>query len=323
MNTPSSLKQFGSILMFGAMLMLAGCGGSGGGGGTASTGSTGTLSLQVTDAAVDNAEHVYVQFHGLELQAAGGKRTTLYYCQDPMDSTKTIVTDSPCTTPPAPKQLDLLALNGSNLPESLLKNFTLPSGHYVWLRLMVDTGPMESYIVVGGTPYDLTIPSGAETGLKVNRGFDVPAGGHADFTIDFDLRKSVHVTGNGKYMLRPTLRMVDNTMVGAIDGTVDQSLVPGGCTPAVYVFAGSGVTPDDIDGIDPDPVTTASVKQDNLGVYRYRAAFLEAGDYTVAYTCDAAADDPAVDNTADHTVTFSNPATVTVTAGSTTTHNFP
>ena len=71
-----------------------------------------------------------------------------------------------------------------------------------------------------------------QSGLKLNRGFDVPAGGSADFTIDFDLHKSVHMTGSGSYMLRPTLRMVDNIMVGSISGTVGASLVPSGYTIA-------------------------------------------------------------------------------------------
>lgn len=316
MNNPSILKRCGSILVFGTMLAVAGCGGSGGGSGSASTG---TLSLQITDGPVDTAEHVYIQFSGLEIQSADGKRTTLYYCQDPADATKTVLSDTACTTPPAPKQLDLLAFSGGQA-DLLLDDFTLPSGHYSWIRLMVDTAdPLDSYIVVSGTAYELTIPSGDQTGLKLNRGFDVPAGGSADFTIDFDLRKSVHVTGTGEYLLRPTLRMVDNVMAGAIAGTVDASLVPGGCTPAVYVFEGSSVTPDDIDGIAPDPVTTATVKLDsNDGMYKYKAAFLEAGSYTIAFTCDAAADDPIVDNT----LTFSGTTTVTVTANTTTVHDF-
>jgi len=318
MNNPFSLKRFGSILVFGAMLVLAGCGGSGGG---SSGTSTGTMSLKITDAAVDSADNVFIQFHGLELQAADGTRTTLYLCEDPMNPGATIVSDSACTTQQKSRQIDLLALNGG-LADTLLDNFTLPSGHYSWIRLMVDTaGTLDSYIVISGNDFELTIPSGDQTGLKINRGFDVPAGGHADFTIDFDLRKSVVLANNG-YILRPTLRMVDNTMVGAIAGTVASSLVPSGCTPAVYVFSGAGATPDDIDidNTNPDPVTTASV---NTTDGTYKAAFLEAGDYTVAYTCDAAADDPMVDNTADNTVTFSNTATVTVTANSATTHNFP
>lgn len=315
MNTSSILKTYGSLIIFGTILAVSSCGGSGGGG--SSGAGTGTMSLQITDGPVDTADNVFIQFHGLELQSADGKRTTLYYCQDPIDSTKTIVSADACTTPPKSKQLDLLTLNGG-LADTLLDSFTLPSGHYSWMRLMVDTAdPLDSYIVVLSTPYELIIPSGAETGMKVNRGFDVPAGGSADFTIDFDLRKSVHLA-NGNYMLRPTLRMVDNVMVGSISGTVDASLVPGGCTPAVYVFEGSGVTPDDIDGIAPDPVATASVKLDNMSVYRYQAAFLEAGSYTIAFTCDAAADDPTVDNA----LTFSGTTTVSVVAKTNTVHNF-
>lgn len=319
MNSPSILKRFGSLALFGAILAVTGCSGSDGGGSSSAAG-TGTMSLQITDGPVDSAEHVYIQFSGLEIHSAGGQSNTLYYCQDPADSTKTVLKDTACTTPVAPKQLDLLALSGGQA-DFLLNGFTLPSGHYNWIRLMVDTaGTHDSYIVVqGGADHELTIPSGMQTGLKLNRGFDVPDGGSAHFTIDFDLRKSVHMTGNGDYMLRPTLRMVDNIMVGSMSGTVDASLVPGGCTPAVYIFEGSGVTPDDIDGIAPDPVSTASVKLDsNDGMYKYRAAFLEAGNYTMAFTCNAAADDPTVDNA----MTFTGTTTVSVTTNTNTMHNF-
>ena len=313
-----TLKPFGSFVLFTLALTAAGCGGSGGGGPDGGGPGTGTLSLQITDAAVDSAEHVFVQFSGLEIQAAGGHRTTLYYCQDPADPTKTVLSEVPCTTPPAPKRLDLLALSGGQA-EVLLDDFALPAGHYVWIRLMVDTaGTRDSTIVlVGGVEHELTIPSGDQTGLKLNRGFNVPAGGSADFTIDFDLRKSVHVTGTGEYMLRPTLRLADNTLVGAIAGTVNPALVPEGCTPAVYVFEGGGVAPDDIDGTAPDPVTTATVKLD-AGVYKYKAAFLEPGSYTVAYTCQAAMDDPAVNDA----LVFSGTATVPVAAKTTAVHDF-
>lgn len=314
MGISSWLKQSVSTLAF--AVLLASCGGSGSPGA-----GTGALTLRITDAAVDSAEHVYVQFHGLELQSASGMRTTLYYCQDPVDVAKTIISATVCSSPPAPKQLDLLALTGGQA-DFLLNGYVLPAGHYDWIRLMVDTaGIRDSYIVVlGGGEFELTIPSGSETGLKLNRGFDVPSGGKADFAIDFDLRKSVHVTGTGDYMLRPTLRLVNNTLVGAIAGTVNSQLATApGCTPAVYVFAGAGVTPDDIDGTPADPVTTAPVKLDfGSGEYRYTAAFLEAGNYTVAYTCQAAADDPAVSDT----LVFTGTATVAVTANTTTVHNF-
>jgi hypothetical protein len=318
MNASPIHKRLGVLALLGTILTVASCGGDGGSDGAG----TGTLSLQITDGPVETAKHVYVQFSGLELHAADGQRTTLYYCEDPADAALTVLSTDACTTPPAPKQIDLLAHSGGDA-EVLLENFTLPSGHYNWIRLKVDAvaGTHDSYIVLlDDSEHELEIPSGAQTGLKLNRGFVVPAGGSADFTIDFDLRKSVHVTGTGEYMLRPTLRLADNAIVGAIFGTVDAALVPVGCTPAVYVYEGSGVTPDDIDTDvnTPDPVTTASVKQDNMGVYRYKAAYLEAGSYTIAFTCDAAVDDLM----ADDTLTFSGTTTVSVTAEMDTVHNF-
>jgi Domain of unknown function (DUF4382) len=305
-----------AVPLTGFCLLLAACGGGSGGG---SAGDSGTLSLQVTDGPVDTANHVFVQFHGIELQPASGKRITFYYCQDPADATQTVVSESACTTPPAPKQVDLLALTGG-LTDLLLDGHVLPAGHYAWIRLMVDTGgSLDSYVDDSTGFHELTIPSGAETGLKLNRGFDVPAGGHADFTVDFDLRKSLHVTGTGEYELRPTLRLVDSVEVGSIAGTVSPSLIGAGCTPAVYVFQGQGIAPDDIDGIAPDPVTTAAVKLDNAtGHYVYRAAFLEPGTYTIAFTCDAAQDDPMTDDA----IAFSGTADVMVSAGSTTPYGF-
>lgn len=305
----TSFVRSGLALM--AAAALAACGA--GEGGDAS----GTVTLRITDAPVDSStvEHVYVQFSSIELQGEGG-RTSFHYCQDPADATKTIVSTAPCATP-KPRRIDLLALSGG-LSEALLDGQALPAGRYNWIRLAVDTGgALDSYIVVSASPHELTIPSGDQTGLKLNRGFIVPAGGHADFTVDFDLRKSLHVTGMGEYLLRPTLRIVDNTQVGRIAGTVDASLVPAGCSPAVYVFAGAAVTPDDIDGVAAEPVTTAAVKLDG-SAYRYTAAFLEAGSYTVAFTCQAAADDPATDDV----LMFSGTTTVSVSANATTVHNF-
>lgn len=312
---PINRLSIATVVIF--VVMLSACGGSGGSSG--STNGSGALTVRMTDGPVDTAFHVYIQLHGLEIQSASGELTTLNYCQDPSDPTQTVLSTTACTTPVASKQLDLLALTGG-LSDFLLDKFTLPAGHYVWIRLLVDTGgSLDSYVVDATGSHELTIPSGDETGLKLNRGFDVAADGDADFTLDFDLRKSLHVTGTGDYLLRPTVRMVDSIDVGRVAGTVSPSLITAGCTPAVYVFEGSNVTPQDISGSPSDPVSTATVKLDNgTGQYQYTAAFLEPGDYTVAFTCQAAQDDP----TKNDGIAFSGTANVTVTADTVTVQNF-
>jgi hypothetical protein len=44
--------------------------------------------------------------------------------------------------------------------------------------------------------------------LKLNREFDVPAGGATKILLDFDGDKSVHETGKGRYKMSPVIGVV-------------------------------------------------------------------------------------------------------------------
>jgi len=170
------------------------------------------------------------------------------------------------------------------------------------------------------------IPSFDETGLKLVSGFVVPANGHGSYTLDVDIRAALHAPPgqNSDFFLRPALRIVDNTLVGEIAGTVSGALIDGdaGCTSgnAVYVYEGD-VIPDDVDLVDSDdaePVTSTIVKlNETTGDYEYVAAFLHAGDYTVAFTCQAGDDDPD----SDDNIIFTAADSATVVAGETTVVN--
>src|SRR5688572_16831857 len=137
----------------------------------------GELSLSITDAPVDGATSVIVTFLGVELQPANGDRISVVY--------------------DAPRQIDLLALQGG-LSEPLLDDLSVPAGPYAWLRLMVgaSSGGESKITLLDGTTHPLVIPSGEESGLKLHGGMSVAAGGVSDFTVDFDLRKSVHLPMN-------------------------------------------------------------------------------------------------------------------------------
>ena len=165
-----------------------------------------------------------------------------------------------------------------------------------------------------GQQHNLTIPSGDNNGLKLNRSFTIAADGDIAFTIDFDLRKSVHMTGAGEYILRPTLRIVETALAASLSGSVDNSLVTPGCSPGVYLFnAGDAV--DDLDGTDDAIFSIALPEQ---GPYDYTAGFLPAGDYTIAFTCEADQDA----NDTDDDISFSNETAITLAAGENATFNF-
>ena len=295
-NNPLTLIAgiLGATLLTGSML---GCD-------SGSTAGTGKLTLRITDAPVDGAEHVYVAFAGVEIKA-GNEIIDITY--------------------DAPRQIDLLALTGG-VAETIVDGYTLPAGQVQWVRLkVVSTDATESsdptddtYIVVNGVSHPLTIPSGDQNGLKLNRPITIPDGGVATFTIDFDLRKSVHQDSNG-YKLRPTLRLVDNSTDGALNGTVDTSMMSRYCDEgdmaAIYVYEGDVATNDIDDDNSVQPVTTANV---NMTTGSYTVAFLPSGNYTAAFTCNAGNDVPDTDDE----VNFYGKTMVTITAGQTTTQGF-
>ncbi len=115
---------------------------------------------------------------------------------------------------------DLLALRNGVF--ATLGSGLVPAGHYTQVRLLLGPG---SNVVVGGATYPLTVPSGFQTGFKLIGDFTVPAEGAVDLVIDFNAAQSVHVTGNGRYMLKPTARVMVVSTAGAITGQVSPDSV--------------------------------------------------------------------------------------------------
>ena len=73
--------------------------------------------------------------------------------------------------------------------------------------------------------------------------------------------------------------------------------------------------PDDVGGSGAQPVASAVPMLDGSGAQRYTLAFLAAGAYTVAFTCQAALDAPATDDA----IMFAPVVAATVTANASTT----
>jgi hypothetical protein len=284
-----------------AALLLVGCGGGG-----SSAAPTGRIGLNITDAPVDGASAVVVKFTAIEFKPESGDAFTVEL--------------SPAIS------VDLIKLAGGSSRE-LLSAHDVPAGRYTWVRLLIEAqqNTPSSYIdLTDGQRYPLFVPSGSESGLKLIRGFTVAAGSTSNFTIDFDLRKSV-IAPPGQspnYLLKPVLRIVDNLSVGTLSGTVAAALIPTGCTPQVYVFSGASVVPDDLDTAaapDVDPLVSAPVALDTAsGEYRFRIGFIEAGAYTAAFTCDGALDTPE----GEETLVFSGTQNVTIAANESTAITF-
>ena len=289
--------RIGTLLSFLALsVMLTGCGGSG-------SATTGTMSLSVADTPVDKASSVVVTFTGVQLHGVSGNDATFNFA--------------------SPKQIDLMTTQNGNAA-SLLDGVTIPAGNYQWIRLMVDLS-QSSITLTDGSMHPLTLSSGE---LKLVSGFSVAEGSQTDFTIDFDLRKAVTLA-NGNYILRPALRLLNNQLAGMIMGSASNTFMIGSnsiasttCSPAVYVYSGSNVTPVDINTTltsTMQPIETATLSLNNgTSNYDYKVAFLNPGVYTLTVTC-------ALYDYSDSSdaITFSPTKTVTVMANTATTVGFP
>ncbi len=257
-----------------------------------------SLSISITDAVIDSAQKVSVQFTSISIQPEDGE--AIEYTFD------------------SPQNIDLLSLQGTVFA-NLMSEQIIPTGKYESIRLHVNAsqdGVNDSFIQLNdGSEHELFIPSGSQSGLKINSGFELSESQDLHLMIDFDLRKSV-VFSNNEYKLRPTLRMVNMQDVEHISGSIDAALLTAGhCSDldpetgnAVYLFEGHDITADDIDN-NSGPVTSAAVNLNaESGLYEYTLAFMPPGEYTLAFTCQADDDDPE-DNDA---IVFSHSENITV-----------
>jgi hypothetical protein len=121
-------------------------------------------------------------------------------------------------------------LDFANGKDTLLVDQQVPSGTISQIRLLLGDN---NTIVVGKDEFDLTTPSAQQSGLKLNVHAAFEKGLAYEYTIDFDASKSVVVTGSGKYILKPVIRVFTKAVSGAIKGIV----APAAARPLIYAIS--------------------------------------------------------------------------------------
>lgn len=316
------MKTTSLALLALSTLGLTACGGGDNGSDTPMI-STATFNFGVSDAPVDNAAKVMLCFNAIELTGNGlGKQSYTIGSQSVAAAPNNECLNSQGQVVPFTRGVDLLALPGAN-QEQLVTGATVPAGNYGQLRLVVAEG---SYIeLLDGRKVSLTVPSNE---IKMNN-VTLSAGGTFNYTLEFDLRKAVvNNQGGQAYQLKPTgLRLVDNSMIGHIQGKVAESLLlDNNCTvnPAdtdqpvamMYFYQGTGLNLTDLSDYGGTgaklPYASAPVKFDGATTYSYQLGFVDTGSYTVAITCNLTDNPEAAD-----TIPMLLKKEVTVTASST------
>jgi hypothetical protein len=150
-------------------------------------------------------------------------------------------------------------LDLTNGLDTLLGEIEIPAGKISQIRLKLGN---ENSIQVDGEEYDLSTPSAQQSGLKLQVHETLSAGITYKILLDFDVARSIVVTGNETYKLKPVIRTITKAADGAIKGKVN----PKESTPAVYAIV-------DLD-------TVATTFADSTGAFLLRG--LSGGTYNVS-----------------------------------------
>jgi hypothetical protein len=112
------------------------------------------------------------------------------------------------------QNVDLLTLrNGATV---LFADTILSVGKYTQIRLHI----VDAEVVVDGITYPLEIPSGDQSGLKLIHPFEIIPDFTVELLLDFDAHRSIHQTGNGRYIMKPTIRVVPIIISGVMTGRI-------------------------------------------------------------------------------------------------------
>jgi hypothetical protein len=158
---------------------------------------TATLNVRITDSPFADARALLVTFTEVSVNREDEGWQTLRFGDGASSRT-----------------CDLKKLQGA---QDVLGTGALAAGHYEQIRLNVSTatlyfdapsaGPAcaTSIAAPGGRSAPVTIPSGV---VRLNREFDLTADNASTIVLDFDGDKSIHQTGNGRFMMQPVIHIV-------------------------------------------------------------------------------------------------------------------
>jgi len=240
------------LLALAIPVLFLGCGGD--------NGDSGTLHVSVTDAKPmlpSGTEHVLITFEEVRVHKAGGDWISLPLVQSPYT-------------------IDLLQFS-DGATTSLVPPVQLESGKYTQIRIVVTSA---SILFSGDpNPHEVEVPSGKLRTDK-NFDFDVASGTAVDLTVDFDLSRSIVVTGSDRYKLKPVLHINETHAAATISGTIGPAF--GDSTEAIVTVTSGSEPYTQIVVTKPDPLPPEGVEFRIFWLVANQSYTVTVGVYTEA-----------------------------------------
>ncbi|MEX0680428.1 MAG: DUF4382 domain-containing protein [Balneolales bacterium] len=223
-------------VFMGSLILFTGCGTNSGSG-------TGSMTVEMADAPIDSAEAVNVFIERVEVNREGNS-------------------DSWVTLSEPQQEYDLLEL--TNGATTVIGSAELEAGTYPQIRLILSNDGHS--VEVDENVHEMFIPSGAQTGIKLNINAEIQEDIEYVLLLDFDASRSVVEAGQNDqhpYILKPVIKATEKAITGNIEGTIN----PAEAWPVVYAIA--------------DPDTLASTIADTSNGY-FKLIGLVDGTYDVS-----------------------------------------
>ncbi|RRQ48108.1 DUF4382 domain-containing protein [Maribacter algicola] len=185
---------------------------------------TGRLRVQMVDAPFpfDQVAEANVTVFKIDARLKEGTRVS--------DDDQSLVEDSEELSSPfivlMEEEIPLNLLTLVNGTTANMANLDVPAGTYDLVRVYVKG---VNVVLKDGTEYELKVPSGDQTGIKVfiNPGLTVVGGLSADLLLDFDVSKSFVAKGNTKiaggingFNFKPVIKASNISKAGTLKGNV-------------------------------------------------------------------------------------------------------
>ncbi|MEL7833227.1 DUF4382 domain-containing protein [Fodinibius sp. Rm-B-1B1-1] len=236
--TTGKIRNIPFVLLLAVSVVFMGCNS-----GTNADGDTGTMEVLMHDAPADYDE-VNVFIESVEVNNSDNEEGW-------------VEVNSP------QQSYDLLEL--TNGATEVLGSAELPAGTYEQIRLILSSDGHS--VVIDGQEHDMFVPSGEQTGVKLNVNAEIEPDITYTLLLDFDAARSVVVRGNQQsgedYLLKPVIKATNQAVTGNIAGVVE----PIEANPFVYAIAGED--------------TLSSTKADTSNG-EFKLIGLEEGTYTVS-----------------------------------------
>lgn len=243
-------------------LVTLGCGGEGG--------LKGTLKISITDAPIDadQVKAVNLTITNVEGFQNGSWKTFRNFEQ--------------------PIGVNLLAYTGGK--SILLIDQYVTPGEFSSIKLTLNMANRNSSLIISpqtnvvfknGTSASIYMPEGKAPEVILEKSMGIHSRGVTDITLDFDLRKSIHINDAGEFILDPVVRLIETKNAGHIKASVSSSSIPDRVVAYAYK-AGAFSNNEATDGSGKiafaQAITSTAVKTKHFAL-----GFLEEGNYDLIF----------------------------------------